>query len=168
MLAGLVDAHAHPAIAAGKPGILARDPAQTVAALAEWAAEGVGLVRDVGSPGGLTLRLKLGPEARRRVAGQRDRLTDLLPLAHRLGVPILAGTDTAGTLAGEIALLAQHGLEPAQALAAATTTAHRYLGVDTDTTGQPATLVTYDHDPREDLTRLADPRAVIINGTRIR
>jgi imidazolonepropionase-like amidohydrolase len=313
VLPGLVDAHAHPAIANGKPGMVARDPAEAVAVLAEWAAAGVGLVRDVGSPGGLTLRLELGPglpgvqaagrflappgryfpgllldgvteprltaaalaeldrgarwvkviadfplldgdrptspprpnysrdalaelarvvhaaggrvaahttladvtslvragvdsiehgtemdhtavrlmartgtawtptlsavthlrdnapqEARRRVAEQRDRLTELLPLAHRLGVPILAGTDTAGTLAGEIALLAQHGLAPAQALAAATTTAHRYLGVDTETTGQPATLVTYDHDPRDDITQLANPRAVIINGTRVR
>jgi imidazolonepropionase-like amidohydrolase len=313
VLPGLVDAHAHPAIGNGQPGTHARDPAEAVAALAEWAAAGVGLVRDVGSPGGLTLRLDLGPglpevqaagrflappgryfpgllldgvpqarlnaaalaeldrgarwvkviadfplldgdrptsapqpnysrdavadlarvvhaaggrvaahttlddvaslvragvdsiehgtemdhtavrlmarhgtawtptlsaalhlgpdapdRARRRVAEQRDRFTELLPLAHRLGVPVLAGTDTAGTLAGEIALLARHGLEPVDALAAATTTAHRYLGVDTGQTGRPATLVTYDHDPREDLTQLANPRAVIINGTRIR
>jgi len=55
------------------------------------------------------------PEAaRRRVAEYRQRLPELLPLAQRLGVPILAGTDTAGTIAGEVALLARvsndHGL----------------------------------------------------------
>ena len=83
-------------------------------------------------------------------------------------MPILTGTDTAGTLAAEIALLARHGLDPTAALAAATTTAHRYLGVDPDAAGQPATLVTYDHDPREDLTNLANPQAVLIDGATIR
>ena len=42
------------------------------------------------------------PEAvRRRVADYRQRLHELLPLAYRLGVPILAGTDIAGTVARE-------------------------------------------------------------------
>ena len=50
--------------------------------------------------------------ARRRVAEYRERLGELLPLAHRLGVPILTGTDIAGTLAREVALLAEHGLAP--------------------------------------------------------
>jgi hypothetical protein len=85
---------------------------------------------------------RIGP-VRQRVAELRERLTELLPLAHPPGVPILTGTDTAGTLAGEIALLA---LDPSTALAAASTTAHRYLGIDTDAVGQPATLVTCDHD----------------------
>jgi imidazolonepropionase-like amidohydrolase len=63
------------------------------------------------------------PEAvRRRAADYQQRLHELLPLADRLGVPVLAGTDTAGTIAREVALLAEHGLNPAAALAAATTT----------------------------------------------
>jgi hypothetical protein len=33
---------------------------------------------------------------------------------------------------------------------------------------EPATLVTYQHDPREDLTALSSPAAVIINGIRVR
>src|SRR5438046_3775191 len=57
------------------------------------------------------------PEAaRQRAAEYRHRLHELLPLAHRLGVPILAGTDTAGTIAREIALLAEQGLDPSAAL----------------------------------------------------
>jgi imidazolonepropionase-like amidohydrolase len=106
--------------------------------------------------------------ARRRAAEYRRRLHDLLPLAHRLGVPILAGTDTAGTIAREIALLAEHGLEPSAALQAATTTGYRFLGEPFDQAGQPATLVTYEDDPREDLAVLSSPRAVIIEGVRVR
>ncbi len=92
----------------------------------------------------------------------------LLPLAQRLGVPILTGTDTAGTIAREVALLAEHGLEPAAALKAATTTGYRFLGEPFDQAGQPATLVTYQNDPREDLAILSSPIAIIIDGVRVR
>jgi imidazolonepropionase-like amidohydrolase len=109
------------------------------------------------------------PEAvRRRAADYRRRLHELLPLAHRLGVPILTGTDTAGSLAREVALLAEHGLEPAAALGAATTTGYGFLGESFDIAGQSATLVTYQHDPRVDLAALSSPAAVIINGVRVR
>jgi imidazolonepropionase-like amidohydrolase len=109
------------------------------------------------------------PEAaRRRAADYQLRLHELLPLAHRLGVPILTGTDTAGSLAREVALLAEHGLEPAAALGAATTTGYRFLGESSGTAGQPATLVTYQNDPREDLAALSSPVAVVINGVRVR
>jgi imidazolonepropionase-like amidohydrolase len=104
----------------------------------------------------------------RRVAEYRQRLPALLALAHRLGVPILAGTDTAGTIAREVALLAEHGLEPAAALKAATTTGYRFLGEPFDQIGRPATLVTYQNDPREDLAVLSSPSAVIIDGVRVR
>jgi imidazolonepropionase-like amidohydrolase len=106
--------------------------------------------------------------ARQRAAEHRRRLPELLPLAHRLGVPILAGTDTAGPLAREIALLAGHGLGPAAALQAATTTAYQFLGEPCDQTGQPATLVTYLADPRDDLAILSSPAAIIIDGIRVR
>jgi imidazolonepropionase-like amidohydrolase len=106
--------------------------------------------------------------ARRRVAEHRERLPELLPLAHRLGVPILAGTDTAGTIAREVALLAEHGLEPSAALQAATTTGYRFLGEPFDQAGQPTTLVTYQNDPREDLAILSSPSAIIIDGVRVR
>jgi imidazolonepropionase-like amidohydrolase len=106
--------------------------------------------------------------ARRRVAEYRQRLAELLPLAQRLGVPILTGTDTAGTIAREVALLAGHGLEPAAALKAATTTGYRFLGEPFNQAGQPATLVTYQNDPREDLAILSSPSAIVIDGLRVR
>ena len=73
-----------------------------------------------------------------------------------------------GPLAREIALLAEHGLGPAAALQAATTTAYQFLGEPCDQTGQPATLVTYLDDPRDDLAILSSPAAIIIDGIRVR
>ncbi len=109
------------------------------------------------------------PEAvRERTETYRERLRYLLPLAHRLGVPILTGTDTAGSVVREISLLAQHGLEPAAALRAATTAGYQFLDERYDEAGQPTTLVTYDTDPREDLAALSAPAAVVIDGVRVR
>jgi imidazolonepropionase-like amidohydrolase len=105
---------------------------------------------------------------RQRVASYQDRLRELLPLAERLGVPILAGTDTAGPVAREVALLAEHGLEPSGALAAATTTGYRVLGEPVNRLGQPVTLVTYENDPRQDLAALSAPSTIVIDGVRVR
>ena len=69
---------------------------------------------------------------------------------------MLAGTDVAGTIADEIALLADHGLTAGQAIAAAGSLARDFLGI------HPAgDIVTYDHDPREDPGVLARPRGVL-------
>jgi imidazolonepropionase-like amidohydrolase len=83
-------------------------------------------------------------------------------------VPVLAGTDTVGTVPAEVALLAQHGLEPIEALRAATTSAYRFLGEEVDGPGRRITLATYEADPREDVSVLATPAAVVINGIRVR
>jgi imidazolonepropionase-like amidohydrolase len=109
------------------------------------------------------------PEAHRDlVAARRERLAELLPLAHSIGIAVLAGTDTVGSMAREVALLAECGLGPAAALAAATTTAYQFLGQPAAEPGRPATLVTYDGDPRQDLAVLSEPRAVIVGGVRVR
>ena len=107
-------------------------------------------------------------EAARRRPPSTGTARCTAPARARLGVPILTGTDIAGTLAREVALLAEHGLAPAAALAAATTTGYRFLGEPFDQPGRPATLVTYQHDPREDLAVLASPSAVLIDGVRVR
>jgi imidazolonepropionase-like amidohydrolase len=56
---GLVDAHAHPAVAGTAGGPAALSEAEALDALAAWAASGVSLVRDTGSPGGLVLQFDL-------------------------------------------------------------------------------------------------------------
>ena len=103
-------------------------------------------------------------ERRAKLQEVRERFTELLPYAVAAGVPVLAGTDVVGSLAGEVALLARLGLTTAQALDAASDSARRYLGVAQDR----ADVVTYTHDPREDPTVLAHPAAVIVGGTRVR
>jgi len=306
-LSGLVDAHAHPAVGAGPDGLVALDAAAARDNLTAWARAGITVVRDVGSPAGLTLRLEPGagmpavhaagrflapagryfpalldapvaeeelvaramaevargatwvkviadfpdvvagtdthatygleaiarvveaahgagarvavhstipdagplvaagvdsiehgfgldeaaveamarrgtawtptvgalrvlmdaphiPDARRaRLLDGHERVAYLLPRAVRLGVPVLAGTDVTGSMHGEVALLAQLGLEPKDALAAASVWPRRFLGAATG-----GDLVTYAHDPREDPDQLARPAAVVLRGTRIR
>jgi imidazolonepropionase-like amidohydrolase len=61
VLSGLVDAHAHPAVAAGATGPVALDTSTAHANLIAWAKAGITLVRDVGSPGGVTLELSSAP-----------------------------------------------------------------------------------------------------------
>lgn len=308
ILPGLADAHAHPAVGSGPAGLVALDETAARANLAAWAQAGITLVRDVGSPGGLTLELRPGPglpavqaagrflapagryfpdlldtpvdeaslvsaalaeigrgaawvkviadfpdlvagtdaeatyqvEAIARVvaaahqagarvavhstvpgAGQlvavgvdsiehgwsgldehavtdmagrgtawtptvgalvamldapgttpkrrrgfaegHARVAELLPLAARLGVPVLAGTDVTGAIPREVALLAQMGLDPKDALAAASTWPRRFLGAP-----GTADIVTYHHDPREDPGQLARPAAVVADGIRLR
>ena len=103
------------------------------------------------------------PGRRRRLREVLARVTELLPLAVRLGVPVLAGTDVTGSIPGEVELLAQVGLEPHDALAAASTWPRRFLGV-----AAAADIVTYHHDPREDPGQLAHPAAVVAGGSRLR
>jgi imidazolonepropionase-like amidohydrolase len=307
VLPGLVDAHAHPAVGVGTVGLVALDARATRANLVAWARSGITLVRDVGSPGGLTLGLAPGPdipavraagrflappgryfpdllvtpvpepdlvssalteiergatwikviadfrdlaagseteptyaissiarladavhvagarlaahstlpnadllvaagvdsiehgyaldehavedmarrgtawtptvgallalledphlaaERRRMLQEGRERLAELLPLATRLGVPVLAGTDVTGSIPREVVLLSRLGLDPKDALAAASVWPRQYIGAAGTTD-----VVTYHHDPREDPGQLAGPAAVVIGGTRLR
>jgi imidazolonepropionase-like amidohydrolase len=101
--------------------------------------------------------------ARARAAELRERLRDCLPYAVARGVRVLAGTDIVGTIAREIALLAEHGLTPGQAIAAAGSQARAFLGIHPD-----GDIVTYDDDPREDPAVLARPAAVVVRGVRVR
>jgi imidazolonepropionase-like amidohydrolase len=103
------------------------------------------------------------PEVRTRVGELRERLRDCIPYAVAHGVRVLAGTDVVGTIADEIALLADHGLAVEQAIAAAGSRARDFLGI------HPAgDIVTYDHDPRDDPAVLASPAAVVVRGVRVR
>jgi imidazolonepropionase-like amidohydrolase len=110
---------------------------------------------------------QLPPARRVQRAEFQERVRELLPLAVALGVPVLTGSDGVGTVPGEVALLAAHGLTPSEALAAATTTAYRFLGVSFDGRGAPTSLVTYPTDPRDDPGILTSPSAVLIDGVRV-
>jgi len=108
-------------------------------------------------------------EDRARRNAWLDTMRATLPRAVALGVPVLAGTDTAphGSVAGEVALLVAFGLDPLDALRAATTTARSFLGAPGIDDGAPGDVVTYDADPRADPEVLRTPAAVVRRGIRV-
>ena len=95
--------------------------------------------------------------------------------AVRMGVPLATGTDTgevgvtADMVWREIALLADHGLPAIAAIRAATSSAARLLGLESEVgsieTGKLADLVLVDGDPLADLAVLGRPVAVWRGGT---
>jgi imidazolonepropionase-like amidohydrolase len=106
-------------------------------------------------------------EQRRQFANERyDTYRALLPVAARLGVTILAGTDMMphGTVALEIEALIRHGLDPRVALGAGSTGARSFLGLPNMIEGAPADVVLYDADPRDDPEVLRAPALVMLNG----
>lgn len=91
--------------------------------------------------------------------------------AHRAGVQVLVGTDTA--IGGfryhdEMAHLVQAGMSPADVLRAATLDAARYAGLDRDTgsiaIGKRADLVLLDANPLDSIAHTRRIRAVLVNG----
>jgi imidazolonepropionase-like amidohydrolase len=98
----------------------------------------------------------------------RERLRYLLPKAAECGLTIMTGTDVVGSIPREVALLAELGLAPHAALAAASTSARQYLGFTSLHEGEPADLVTYGADPRDDPAVLGQPNAILVAGTRVR
>lgn len=106
---------------------------------------------------------EIPPQLRQKLLEIRERLSELLPLAIRLGVPVLAGTDVMGSIPREVVMLSRLGLEPQQALAAASVWPREFIGA-----GLGADIVTYEHDPRDDAEQLAQPVAVVSGGVRLR
>ena len=96
-----------------------------------------------------------------------DRIEPLIVRARRLGVPLLAGTDGVEPVAREVARLQQAGLEPADALATASSAAREALGEPGIEDGAPADLLWFAHDPRESPELLEQPDLVLLRGERI-
>jgi imidazolonepropionase-like amidohydrolase len=110
-----------------------------------------------------------GPAAARGAHEAFANQRAMLPVAAKLGVTLLAGTDMlpAGSVWREVALLQQCGVEPRIALAAASTVARAFLREPALDEGAPADLVRYEHDPRNDPELLALPGLVMLGGARI-
>jgi imidazolonepropionase-like amidohydrolase len=132
-------------------------------ALRDMANRGTAWTPTVGALLALMHAPDITPARLRRLREGHGRVAEMLPLAVRLGVPVLAGTDVTGSIPGEVALLAEMGLDPQDALAAASVWPRRFLGA-----AAAADIVTYRHDPREDPDQLGDPAAVVAGGTRLR
>jgi imidazolonepropionase-like amidohydrolase len=133
------------------------------AAIKEMARRGTAWTPTISALRALLNAPELPPARRPALQEGLERLAGLLPLAVRHGVPILAGTDVTGSIPQEVGLLSQMGLDPGDALAAASTWPRRFLGA-------PATadIVTYHHDPRDDPAQLNNPAAVVAGGIRLR
>lgn len=108
-------------------------------------------------------------EIRARLGSRREAVR----LALRHGVRLLAGTDAGtslarpGCVAAEVVALAECGVPPALALAAAGREAATVLGVPragTLTPGAPGDLIVLDGDPLSDLRYLERPLAVMQGG----
>lgn len=106
--------------------------------------------------------------------GSDDAVANLAALAAA-GATVLYGTDfgnsrTTGIDARELALLLEAGLTPAEVLAATTSTPAAFWGL-TDlgalTTGKAASLLVLPADPLVDVTVLATPSAVYLDGVRM-
>ncbi|MEV5011660.1 amidohydrolase family protein [Streptomyces sp. NPDC055692] len=92
--------------------------------------------------------------------------------AHDMGVPLAAGTDSAGgqidPIGGEVVLMHQAGLPALDAIRTATTAAARLTGLSGSAgrlaQGFRGDAMLLAGDPLEDLTALRTPSAVISNG----
>jgi imidazolonepropionase-like amidohydrolase len=114
----------------------------------------VGAVRNAGE--------RTPPEQLPHLEDLREHYRHHLPIAIREGVTVMAGSDAVVPVARDIAVLAEHGLTPLQAIEAATGAPRAYLDI-------PASddLATYETDPRDDPYVLASPAAVVLRGERV-
>lgn len=150
----------HPWSPFGPPapyGIVAPDDPRVVAVLETMRDRGVILDPTV------TLMALQSEEA-------RAWAVDLTRLAHEMGVPIAAGTDSPSiSLFDELeALVHEVGLSPLEALASATSVAAAAIGVGDEfgsiEVGKTADLAAYPADPSSDITALRRPSHVIRGG----
>jgi imidazolonepropionase-like amidohydrolase len=158
-------------------------PALDEAALHEMARLGIAWTpttnlyeRDLAEIDALLARDNLAPDRRARVATiyrphaeeAIRHVAELLPIAARVGVTLLASTDTVGTVAEDSATMAKAGVDPLTAVGSATWDARRYLNAPGLVEAAAADVVTFDNDPRADPAVLGRPRAILLNGRRIR
>jgi imidazolonepropionase-like amidohydrolase len=98
-----------------------------------------------------------------------DKLSDLVELMHKDGIPIVAGTDGSGMeLVRELELYVKAGFTPEEALAAATIVPARLVGVESSTgsiaVGRNADLVLVEGDPSHRIGDLRNTRWVMMDG----
>jgi imidazolonepropionase-like amidohydrolase len=97
------------------------------------------------------------------------KMLALLGKLHRLGIPIVAGTDGNGLgLVRELQIYVQAGYTPAEALAAATIVPATLVGQGSVTgsisVGKDADLVLVEGNPEKDLGALRQTRVVMLGG----
>jgi imidazolonepropionase-like amidohydrolase len=102
------------------------------------------------------------------------RVREMATAAHRMGIPIVAATDTGYgaestlRLSEELLELVGIGLTPLAAIQSATSVAAELIGVDDHTGriagGYDADLLIVEKNPLDDIGQIRDPLIVINNG----
>jgi imidazolonepropionase-like amidohydrolase len=142
-----------------------------VSMLDEMASRGVGWVPLLGIAGPMR-KLALGdgrPDQAAWIDACSRSLRELLPRAVAMGVPVLAGTDwfPVVTLADDAAALVAHAVPADAAVAAASASGRTFLGRPALALDEPADLVWYRRDPRQQPGALVAPDGVIAGGTAV-
>ncbi|WP_206441679.1 amidohydrolase family protein [Streptomyces boncukensis] len=102
-----------------------------------------------------------------------ERRYETVRAAWDAGIPVFTGTDAGGSLehglvGQEVAELVEAGIPVRDALSAATWGARSWLGRPALAEGDPADLVVYPADPRDDVGVLMAPRHVVLRGRVVR
>jgi imidazolonepropionase-like amidohydrolase len=143
----------------------------TDAQIAAMAARGIALVPTLSilpQLPSVVLGMGPAPDAAAAMLAAVERHPEMVRRAAAAGVLVLAGTDAGmvphGLIREEIGRLAAAGLPTADALAAGSWLARRYLGLPALAEGAPADLVAYPADPRHDLDVLKRPSLIMLAG----
>ncbi|WP_035938702.1 amidohydrolase family protein [Knoellia aerolata] len=109
------------------------------------------------------------PDYHRRMLDLHARRHETFGAAHEAGIPIYLGTDAGGSIehglaAQEAVELTRVGMTHAEALGAATWGARTWLRRPGLEEGADADLLALDRDPREDVTALGEPTAIVLRG----
>jgi len=111
-----------------------------------------------------------------RIRGEHmlPRLRDVIGRAHKMGVKLVAGTDTGygpnslTRVSQEVAHFVEMGLTPLEAVQSATITSAEMLrlekSIGSAEVGFEADLIAVEHNPLERIVTLQDPLLVISNG----
>ena len=129
-----------------------------------------GIVTDMGDAGGAFDSAAL----RIRAQHMLPRLRDMLQRAHRIGVRIVAGTDSdygpssLVRIGQEMTYLVEFGFSPLESIQAATIRSAEMLRLEKSIglveVGYQADLIAVERNPLEDITTVQDPVLVISNG----
>ncbi|MPY79368.1 MAG: amidohydrolase family protein [Actinophytocola sp.] len=102
-----------------------------------------------------------------------DRCDETIRAAHEAGITLYAGTDAGsvighGRIVDEIEALHRAGMTPEQAIGAASWHAREWLGYAGLVDGAEADVLAFDSDPRDNLSVLRDPSAIVLRGVVVR
>jgi imidazolonepropionase-like amidohydrolase len=109
------------------------------------------------------------PDYHRRMLDLHARRYETFGAAREAGIPIYVGTDAGGSIehglaAKEAVELTRIGFTHTEVLGAATWGAREWLGRPGLEEGADADLLVLGRDPREDVTALGEPDAVVLRG----